>query len=178
MDFAILDFIQENLRCGFLDAVMPVITVSAKAGLVWIGLAVLLVISPKTRKAGAAVAVALILHLIVVNITLKPLVDRPRPFEINTAIELIAKAPHDGSFPSGHSSASFAAATAVFLYNRQMGIAALVLAAVIAFSRLYLYFHFPTDVLAGTLIGVGLGYLSKVIIEKFSSNKNNGVITL
>ena len=175
MDFAILDFIQENLRCGFLDTVMPAVTVLGKVGIIWIILAVVLVIFPKTRKAGGAIAVALILHVIVVNIGLKPFVDRQRPFEINTAIELIAKAPHDGSFPSGHASASFAAATAAFLYNKEIGIAAFVLAALIAFSRLYLYFHFPTDVLGGIVIGIGLGIISKMIIEKLSSNNKAGL---
>ena len=79
-DLTVLDWIQENLRCGFLDAVTPFITGLAEYGMLWIILALCLMIYPKTRKAGAAVAIALVLELILCSGILKPLFARPRPY--------------------------------------------------------------------------------------------------
>ncbi len=156
-----LDFIAENLRCGFLDFVMPKITLLGNAGIFWIILAVLLLIPKKTRRAGLAMGIALILGLIVCNITLKPLVARIRPYDVKGILPYLIEVQHDFSFPSGHTTASFEGATAIFLYNKKWGIAALVLAALIAFSRMYLYVHYPTDILVGVILGVLFAYIGK-----------------
>ena len=103
---------------------------------------------------------ALFLSFIVVNLSLKPLVARVRPYEVNTAIQILTAPFRDFSFPSGHSSFSFAGATAIFFYNKRLSIYAFILATAIAFSRLYLYVHYPSDVLAGILIGVLCGIIS------------------
>lgn len=154
IDNAILDFIQQHLRSSFGDAVMPVITALGNAGIIWLLLGGGLLCFRKTRRIGAAVLAALAINLLLCNVILKPLVGRVRPFEANDFTGLLISPPSDPSFPSGHSSASFAAAVALFWYWKKPGVAALVLAALIAFSRLYLYVHYPTDVLAGALIGV------------------------
>ena len=100
---------------------------------------------------------------------LKPLIARLRPFTVNTAIELLIPPPSDFSFPSGHTFASFASATAILKNNRRLGIPAIILAVLIAFSRLYLYVHYPTDVFFGLLLGILAGLIGNFAAGKLSS---------
>lgn len=153
-DNAILDFIQTYMRNGFLDFILPIITKLGNEGILWIFIAIAFLISKKYRTSGIKLAIALLLCLIIGNLTLKPLFARTRPFDINTEIELLITKPTDFSFPSGHTMSSFAAAIVIFDANKRMGIIAMILAVLIAFSRLYLYVHFPSDILAGLIIGV------------------------
>lgn len=164
-EFAILDFIRENLSCGFLDYLMRFFTFLGDEGWIWILTGVVLLFFKKTRRIGISVCMALIFSLLVSNIALKPIIARTRPFDLAEGIKLIIDSPTDFSFPSGHSSASFAAAVAIFCNNKKYGSLALVLSFLIAFSRLYLYVHFPTDVLAGSVIGVGCGYIAYLITK-------------
>ena len=143
LDFSILDFIQSHLRSGFGDAVMPFITHLGDGGAVWIALDLCLLAVPKTRRVGAALTAGLVLESTCCNLLLKPFVARVRPCDINTAVQLLVPRPTDFSFPSGHT----------------------VLAVLIAFSRLYLYVHYPTDVLAGALLGIMLGWLGSVAVS-------------
>ena len=152
-----LNAVQHLLRNEFLDVIMPFISALGNAGIFWILLTLVLLIIPKTRKTGLASAIALLIMLVTGNMIMKPLVARLRPFTINTAIELLIPPPLDFSFPSGHTFASFASATAIMKNNRRFGIPALILAACIAFSRLYLYVHYPTDVFFGLIFGVLAG---------------------
>ena len=166
MELAILDWIQSHLRCGFLDAVLPVITRTADHGELWIILALVLLVIRNQRKYGAAVACGLVLDLVSCNLLLKPLVGRIRPFAVNTAVELLVKAPLDASFPSGHTAASFAAVFALKAAGSPLWKPALAVAVVIAFSRLYLYVHWPSDVLAGALLGAAVGWAGARLAEK------------
>ena len=152
-----LNAVQHLLRNEFLDVIMPFISALGNAGIFWILLTLVLLIIPKTRKTGLASAIALLIMLVTGNMIMKPLVARLRPFTVNTAIELLIPPPLDFSFPSGHTFASFASATAIMKNNRRFGIPALILAACIAFSRLYLYVHYPTDVFFGLIFGVLAG---------------------
>lgn len=157
-EIQILNWIQDVFRCPFLDTVMPLITALANGGIFWIALALLLTFHKKTRPLGITVILAMVLELICCNLILKPLVARVRPFEINTAVELLIKKPLDASFPSGHTGCSFAVVSALF-FSRSRGWApACVLSILIAFSRLYLYVHFPTDVLGGLVLGLASGW--------------------
>lgn len=170
-DLPILDWIAQNLWCPALDAVMPGITHLGDAGAVWIVLAAVLLGSPEHRKTGLTMALALLIGLLVCNLTLKPLVARMRPFDyqllhFGKEIPLLISTPTDFSFPSGHTNASFAAATALLLHNRKAGIPAMVLAALIAFSRLYLYVHYPTDVLASIALGAFVAFLANHLVSK------------
>lgn len=170
-DLPILDWIAANLYCPFLDTVMPLITKLGDAGIFWIAVAVALLIFPKTRKIGLSMGAALLIGLVVCNLTLKPLLARIRPYDyqlehFGRTIKLLVATPHDFSFPSGHTLASFEAAIALTVYNRKWGIPAIVLAAVIAFSRLYLYVHYPTDVLFSLLISVGIAFLACWLVKK------------
>ena len=107
------------------------------------------------------------------SVGMKKIIARPRPCWINEGIEMLIRIPKDFSFPSGHSVAGFTAAVIIFRHNWRWGIPALILAALIAFSRLYLYVHFPTDVLAGTLIGILTGIAADVLIERFIINRKS-----
>ena len=150
MDFSILYALQ-HLHNAVLDRVMVGITSLGNAGWIWIALTAVFLILPKYRKCGVRMAIALILDLILCNLVLKPL----------------AAAPKDYSFPSGHSAASFAAAVSIFVMHKKEGAAALILACLIAFSRLYLFVHFPTDVLAGIAVGFICAFLAAKIQNGF-----------
>ena len=170
-DLPILEWIAANLRCAFLDAVMPVITLLGDAGIFWIAIAALCLFFPKTRKMGLSMGAALVIGLLLCNVTLKPLVQRIRPYDyqlehFGKTIQLLIAAQHDFSFPSGHTIASFEAATVILLYNRKLGIPAMILAVLIAFSRLYLYVHYPTDVLASVVLGIGIAFLGTFLVKK------------
>ena len=156
-ELAVLDWIQTHLRCGFLDAVLPVISWTCDHGEIWILLAAVLLFWKKHRRTGVSVSFALILDLICCNMILKPLVGRIRPFAVNTAVELLTAPPADASFPSGHTAASFAAVFALRASGSPLWKPAAVLASVIAFSRLYLYVHWPTDILGGIVVGAVVG---------------------
>lgn len=158
-DMAILDLIQSNIKTGFMDAIMPFITQLGDAGLIWIILSIGLIIPKKTRKIGFVMIIALVLNGIICNIILKPMLARIRPFDVNTAIKLLINKPRDFSFPSGHTSASFTAASVLFFRKSKLFVPSLVLAFLISFSRIYLYVHYPSDVLAGLVLGILCGYI-------------------
>lgn len=161
-----LDFIQDKLSCDFLDKVMPVITKLSDGGVFWIALAVILIIFKKTRKTGISMGLALIFGLLIGNVLLKNIVGRTRPYELNPEFNLLVKRLKDASFPSGHTLAAFEGAVTIFIRNKKYGIPAIILAFLIAFSRIYLYVHFPTDVLAGIIIGSVNAILACLIIDK------------
>ena len=169
-DFQILDWIQANLRTPWLDWLAPKITFLCKGGWLWIAIAVLCLVWKKHRRCGFNMAMGLILCGLFGNILLKHLVARSRPCWIR-AIDMLVAIPTDYSFPSGHSMASFASAVVLLQYDRRIGIPALILAALIALSRLYLYVHFPTDVLVGTLMGILFGILAPRIVEYILSKR-------
>lgn len=172
-DYSVLNWIYENLHTAFWDGFFTFITHLADAGWFWIATALACLCFKRTRKIGCCMAVAIAGGALVGNVALKPLIARIRPYDIcdpndptrlnlyyhlSRSVELLIEAPHDYSFPSGHTLASFEGAGAIFFCNKKWGSAALLLAALIAFSRLYLYVHYPTDVLVGALIGLGLAY--------------------
>ena len=169
-DLPILDWIQAHMQCTFLDKAMPIVTLFGDGGVFWILVAVALLFFAKYRKTGFSMGMALVLGLVVCNITLKPLVARIRPYdfqlqEFGREISLLISAQHDFSFPSGHTIASFEACTVLLLHDKRMGIPATVLAILIAFSRLYLYVHYPTDVLVSLVLGIAFGLLGSFLVN-------------
>ena len=172
-DLPILDWIQANLQCAFLDKIMPLITVLGDGGAFWIACAVLMMLLKKYRKAGISAGLALIFGLVICNMILKPTVARIRPYDyqeqMGIMINLLIEKEHSLSFPSGHTIASFEAATAILLRHKKLGIAAMILAILIAFSRMYLYVHYPTDVIASVFLGIGLAFLASWIVNKVSA---------
>lgn len=190
MEIKILDWIQ-SMRTPIGDNAIPVITKLGDAGMVWIFLSAVLFIIPKTRKSGAILAAALCVDVVLCNGILKNLFRRIRPCDVNTSIQLLVARPDDFSFPSGHTAASFAAVTALMLVGkrkyqkgmpvcqkktaieRKLWIPALALAVFIAFSRLYLYVHYPTDILGGIAVGIFAGYAGNWIVDQLGKRRKN-----
>ncbi|MBE6963197.1 MAG: phosphatase PAP2 family protein [Ruminococcaceae bacterium] len=177
MELAVLDWIQACVRTPFLDRVVPAFTQLSNHGEIWIAMAVLLMLWKKTRKAGLSVSCGLLLDLLTVNMLLKPLVGRVRPFAVNTAVQLLVEAPHDASFPSGHTGVSFAAVGALYASGSPLWKPASVLAALMALSRLYLYVHWPSDIIGGVIVGWLCGWLGaklvKLAAEAIAKRKTN-----
>lgn len=173
IDLTILDWIQSHLRCGLLDALMPLVTLLGEDGIFWIGLSLLLLLIPRTRRMGCAMCLALVLDVLLCNCLIKPIVARPRPWTfrpgMEEAIAGLVRLPSDFSFPSGHTAVSFAGAGAILFSRNRWGVPAVILAALVGLSRLYLYVHYPTDVLCGALLGLLCGFLAAAAARKFQS---------
>lgn len=170
LDGGFLLFLQESVRNPVLDKIMIFITSLGDKGMIWILATVLLLIPKKTRKAGMVSAVALLGSLLFNNMLIKNIVQRPRPYVTLEDLRIIIPRPFEYSFPSGHSSSSFAAAVSFYrLLPKKLGIPAIVLAGLIAFSRLYVGVHYPTDVLAGALMGIVLSYFAQYLVETITA---------
>ncbi len=170
-DWSVFQFVEKYLWNDVLDVIMTVITRLGDAGLLWIAAAVCLLISKKTRKAGIVVAVGLVLSLLCTDVILKPIFERVRPFNYTgweallTYPNLVPK-PHDWSFPSGHTSSSFAAAVPMLIMlKKRIGIPAVVLASLIAVSRIYIHVHYCSDVIGGFIMGVLYGVGAYMIVQ-------------
>ena len=162
-EIKILIWIQENLRCAFMDFLMPHVTYLAEHGLVPIIISLCLIAFKKTRKCGVSMAISLVIGLVCVNFGLKPLVARIRPYDAYPLYTLLINAQSDFSFPSGHTLAAFECAMSLALYYRRLAVPSLVVAAFIGFSRMYLYVHYPTDVLVSIFLGILFALVAKRI---------------
>lgn len=163
IEMQILDGIQ-SLRTPFLDMLMPVVS---KAAILWFLLPVLLFIRKDTRKASWIVLAAIVLDVVLCNGLLKNLIQRVRPCDVNQAVTLLVARPTDYSFPSGHTALSFAAVSGLWESGKRKTwrIPLLVIACVVAFSRLYLYLHYPTDILAGIAVGIFCGWAAMRLVR-------------
>lgn len=174
-EFFVLDFINQYIKNPFFDVLMPFISFLGSVGMIWIVLSVILIVTKKHRLLGRSIICDFIFNVIGCNIIIKPIVARIRPYELNQSINLIVSAPSDYSFPSGHTLFAFGAATIIFLYNKKVGILMYLFALAMAFSRLYLYVHFPSDVAFGAFLGIMFGIVSykleKILFEKRTEEK-------
>ena len=169
LDGGFLLFLQESVRNPILDCIMIFITSLGNGGMIWIAATILLLIPKKTRKAGVMSAVALLGSLIINNNIVKNIVQRPRPFVTFADLQIIIPTPSEFSFPSGHTSSSFAAAAVFYRHlPKKLGIPSVILAGLIGFSRLYVGVHYPTDVIAGVLMGILLSYLAEYLVNLFA----------
>lgn len=170
LDWAILNTIRQDMTCPALDVLMPLVSALANAGLIFFAAAGIMLFFRSKRICAVNILIFLALGAVLANLIIKPLVARDRPCWIMEDIPLLIAVPHDFSFPSGHTLHSVGVALVIFLYDKRIGIPSLILAALIAFSRLYLFVHFPSDVLGGALIGaalaVGTYYLTKLMLKK------------
>ena len=152
-EFAILDWIRSHLSSGFMDVLMPAVTFLGNGGWFWIVCGIALLFFRRYRKWGVYLLSAMLVGLLIGNLGLKPLIARARPCWVRD-VELLIEMPKDFSYPSGHTLHSVIAATVLCLVDKRFRLPAIVLASLIAFSRLYLYVHFPTDILGGALMGI------------------------
>lgn len=166
VDYGVLAYISEHWRGGLSDTVWKVFSLLGSYGAVWITLAVLLLFFRRTRRAGAAMLIALGAGFLLGNVFLKNLVMRPRPFVTHTDLTALLVPEDPWSFPSGHALSSFAAASALYFFHHKTGFLAFLLAAAIAFSRLYASVHYPTDVLTGAVIGVLCGIIAAWLTDR------------
>ena len=162
LDKKVLFWIQQHLVSSVLTSYMIGLSKMGNAGIIWIILGVALLLAKKYRWAGVTVILALAISLILGNGILKPLIARLRPCAAYPWVPMSFAAPlvTDYSFPSGHTFASFAAAVGIFCHSKRLGVFALLLATGIGFSRLYLFVHYPSDVLAGVMLGTLAGIIA------------------
>ena len=181
-DGQFLIWLQENVRNDVLTPIMKLITHLGDKGIFWILIAVVMLFFKKTRPLGIMAGIALVFSVLINNVLIKPNVGRIRPYEVVDGLKLIIERQDDPSFPSGHSGASFAAAV-VFLVKgpKKIGIPAIIMAALIAFSRLYVGVHYPTDVICGIITGTCCAIISFMIwsiVEKKASPKLAGILAI
>lgn len=169
LDNTILIFINNNMHVPITDKIMIFISSLGNWGMVWILISFFLIINKKYRKIGVMTFIALLLSTLLGEVLLKHLVHRMRPFTYVPAVKILIKKPLSYSFPSGHTASSFAAAGILVRYFKKYSIIILSLALLIAYSRLYLYVHYPSDVLAGIILGLAC---SEIINNLFYHKKS------
>lgn len=170
MELQILHMIQGWHR-DWLSDIMIFFSTIGNGGICWIAVCLVLLLVPRTRKCGIVMAVSMLLTMIVGNEIIKKVVARPRPCAVDRGVTLLIPFPSQYSFPSGHTSNSFSAAVSIFLFYRKPGIIALVVAGIIAFSRMYLFVHYPTDILGGILLGTLDAILVFGCLRKWENRK-------
>ena len=160
LDWSILHWIQNMLVCPALNFLMPKITLLGNGGMIWLLASGVLICTKKYRRQGILLLCGLAAGVLVGNVFLKNFVARPRPCWLDSSVRLLIANPTDYSFPSGHTLSSVIGATILTKTDRRFGYAAIPLAALIAFSRLYLYVHFPSDILGAAVLGAVIGILT------------------
>ncbi len=176
MDLAILHWMQSTLANPFFDMIFPLITKLGEHGAIWLVIAIILICTKKNRVWGVTMIVAIGCAWLIGDQILKDIIARPRPFIEDPTLTLLIAPPDGYSLPSGHSSSSFCAATILsFAYLKKGWKAgAWVLAVLIAFSRVYLCVHNPSDVLAGAAFGVLIALIAVFFAKKFLAYWNAG----
>jgi undecaprenyl-diphosphatase len=165
-DTAIIDFINNNLKCPVMDFLMMIFSYAGVGGIIWLVPSIIMVFFKKTRAMGIMVICAMTIGFLIGELGIKNLVLRPRPYTLKPDIVLNISFPTGTSFPSGHSCSSFAAATIMRAKDKKLGIPALIVASLIAFSRLYNYVHYLSDVLGGIALGIICAFVVIFIFRK------------
>lgn len=174
IDRIILQYIQNNLHRPIMDNIMIILTRLGEQGLIWIAIALLLMIRRKTRYISFVVLGALVLNALLGEVLLKNLIQRARPFVGAAKVNLLITKPLSYSFPSGHTASSFAAAGVLSHYFKKYAPVFFILASLIAFSRLYLYVHYPTDVLGGIILGLISSRIAIYTFNRLKKSRING----
>lgn len=173
IDFSILYWIQQHIVNDVFNLLMPLVTKLGNAGMIWIVIGASMLPFRKYRTCGISVLVGLLCGLLIGNLFLKPLVARPRPCWLDNSVQLLIAIPRDYSFPSGHTLSSCVASVTIWLYHKRLGTAALILAVLIAFSRLYLFVHFPSDVLTGALLGIAIAFAVRKAVSTMQTKRQS-----
>ena len=161
-DASVITAIYENVHSAFLTMFFRIVTLLGEGGIFWIAVAVILLFFKKTRRSGICIGASLLIGVIVGNGIIKNVVARPRPYDAIAGIESVVSHLSDYSFPSGHSLCCFEAATALAMNRTKWAIPAYIGAVLVAVSRLFLFVHYPTDVICGALLGVLFGVLGSL----------------
>ena len=161
-DASVITAIYETVHSAFLTMFFRIVTLLGEGGIFWIAVAVILLFFKKTRRSGICIGASLLIGVIVGNGIIKNVVARPRPYDAIAGIESVVSHLSDYSFPSGHSLCCFEAATALAMNRTKWAIPAYVGAVLVAVSRLFLFVHYPTDVICGALLGVLFGVLGSL----------------
>lgn len=178
-DASVITAISENVNSAFLTTFFRIVTLLGEGGIFWIATAVVLLFFKKTRRCGICIGASLLIGVIIGNGIIKNVVARPRPYDAIAGIESVASHLSDYSFPSGHSLCCFEAATALAMNRTRWAIPAYVAAVLVAVSRLFLFVHYPTDVICGALLGILFGVLGSLaagviydrVCENIAANK-------
>lgn len=170
---SIILWIQENLRGPIGNVFWQFITHLGDEGILWIVMGIVLLCFKKTRPIGFTVLLSLLFDFLIINVALKGLVARPRPYVVNELIKpLVGGVSPYRSFPSGHSGGSFSAMLALYRWvPKKIGVPAIILASLVALSRLYVGVHYPTDIIGGFVIGLACSALAYFIVKKVMKKK-------
>lgn len=166
LDNYILLIIKKYVKNRYLDRLMPVITRLGNLGAVWFMIATILLLHKPYRIIGGLVLITLAVSTIIGEGIVKHLVRRIRPFYDKNEINLLIAKPISYSFPSGHTLSSFAVAEILSTYFTKYKFIFMCIAFLIAISRIYLFVHYPTDIIAGVVIGLICSNLVLNIFQK------------
>ena len=167
MELQILHAIQ-GLHSPLLDTIMISVfnKMVGSLGEMWLVIGVVLLMIPKTQKCGAAVLISYFASFVIGNEWLKDLIARPRPCAVDDTVAMIVKKPSSFSCPSVHTYLAFASAMSIFYYYRKAGIVTFIFAALVGFSRMYFFVHYPTDVLFGAVLGIVTAYVVCKVLDR------------
>ena len=171
MELSILHAIQ-SLHNPILDQIMVTVfnTLVGSLGQLWVVVGLVLLVIPKTRKCGVAVLLSYVASFLIGNEWLKDLIARPRPCAVDDTVQLIVKKPGSFSCPSVHTYLAFSSAMAIFHYHKKAGIGVFAFAAMVGFSRMYFFVHYPTDVLFGAVLGILTAYVVCALLDKLCAS--------
>ncbi|MEG0176844.1 phosphatase PAP2 family protein [Anaerorhabdus sp.] len=167
IDLLIMEWIQANLQSEWMTLIMKIITRIGDVMLLWAIILVVYFLFKKNNKRAKLVALSLLLSVVVSELILKNIVRRPRPFIENAHLQSLIHKPNNYSFPSSHSATSFSVATSLTKINKWVTLGSYTLATLIAFSRVYLNVHHPSDVIVGAVVGILASKIAGYLIQRF-----------
>ncbi|MBO5669069.1 MAG: phosphatase PAP2 family protein [Candidatus Methanomethylophilaceae archaeon] len=170
----VLFWIRDNLTCGFMDWLMSTVSLLCTADIVWFVLTAVLIYRKDTRKVGVTLLLALIISIIICNGILKPTVERIRPYD-EFGVSLIVPASSEFSFPSGHTTGVTVVTAVLLKHFRKWGYLMSIFAVMVMFSRMYLFMHYPTDILGGIAVGIVSVILAHVIMSYLERRKEGRI---
>lgn len=177
LDVNILLFVQEHLRFDFLTPILKFLTMLGDHGMLWIGIALLLILIKRTRPIGATAGASLAINALLVNVLIKNIVARTRPYEVIDGLTRLVGEQSDFSFPSGHTSSAFSVAVVIFLLMpKKYGVPALIVATLIAYSRLYVGVHYPSDVIGGLIVGILVAVICVTVYKRITKKNENNIV--
>lgn len=170
-DMRLLRSIQHKIRSKKFDPLMKSATKIGSAGFIWMSIGSAMFLSKKYRRSGLVLSCTIAAEVFLNHLLVKNITDRPRPCDLDPVTPLIIRRPVGTSMPSGHTLTSVTAAAFLTKETPEFSCLAIPLAACISFSRMYLYVHYPSDVLVGALLGIGAGLSASQVDELLKTEK-------